>query len=160
LQTRWHRFWAVCSFRCEGDSPETLEKSPEYPGFTDKFVLSGDFQDSPIHPPSRRHQDPFTRDGACGEARQRRTCLGLHRAGTATASASFSPDAASRSSSSSCSTPSAGELLPALRLLALLRVSHICGGRLRRRSSEASRPATTSAFGSRRCQQRIKDGRA
>jgi hypothetical protein len=62
----------VCSFRCEGDSPEapeispeipdfpeTPEKSPEYPGFTDKFVLSGDFQNSPIHPPSRRHQDPF-----------------------------------------------------------------------------------------------------
>jgi hypothetical protein len=61
----------VCSFRCEGaipeipeifpeilDFPETPEKSPEYPGFTDKFVLSGDFQDSPIHPP-RRHQDPF-----------------------------------------------------------------------------------------------------
>jgi hypothetical protein len=55
---------AVCSFRCEGASPEiseifpeipefpeTPEKSPEYPGFTDKFVLSGDFQDSPIHPP-------------------------------------------------------------------------------------------------------------
>jgi hypothetical protein len=64
LQNRWHRFWAVCSFRCEGtspeipeifpeipDFPETPEKSPEYPGFTDKFVLSGDFQDSPIHPP-------------------------------------------------------------------------------------------------------------
>jgi hypothetical protein len=76
LQNRWHRFWAVCSFRCEGDSPETPEispeipdfpetpeKSPEYPGFTDKFVLSGDFQDSPIHPPSRRHQDPFTKEG-------------------------------------------------------------------------------------------------
>jgi hypothetical protein len=54
----------VCSFRCAGaspeipkifpkipDFPETPEKSPEYPGFTDKFVLSGDFQDSPIHPP-------------------------------------------------------------------------------------------------------------
>jgi hypothetical protein len=42
------------------DFPETLEKSPEYPGFTDKIVLSGDFQESPIHPPtSRRHQDPF-----------------------------------------------------------------------------------------------------
>jgi hypothetical protein len=64
LQNRWHRFWAVCSFRCEGtspeipeispeipDFPETPEKSPEYPGFTDKFVLSGNFQDSPIHPP-------------------------------------------------------------------------------------------------------------
>jgi hypothetical protein len=64
LQNRWHRFSAVCSFRCEGasleipeifpeipDFPETLEKSPEYPGFTDKFVLSGDFKDSPIHPP-------------------------------------------------------------------------------------------------------------
>jgi hypothetical protein len=56
----------VRSFRCEGasseipDFPETPEKSPEYPGFTDKFVLSSDFQDSPIHPPSRRHQDPFT----------------------------------------------------------------------------------------------------
>jgi hypothetical protein len=56
FQNRWHRFWAVCSFRCEGaipeipeifpeipDFPETPEKSPEYPGFTDKFVLSGDF---------------------------------------------------------------------------------------------------------------------
>jgi hypothetical protein len=55
LQNRWHRFWAVCSFRCEGasleipeifpeipDFPETPEKSPEYPRFTDKFVLSGD----------------------------------------------------------------------------------------------------------------------
>jgi hypothetical protein len=64
LQNRWHRFWAVCSFHCEGtspeipeispetpDFPETPEKSPEYPGFTDKFVLSGDFQDLPIHPP-------------------------------------------------------------------------------------------------------------
>jgi hypothetical protein len=73
LQNRWHRFWAVSLFRCEGISPEipeispkipdfseTPEQSPEYPGFTDKFVLSGDFQDSPIHPtPSRRHQDPF-----------------------------------------------------------------------------------------------------
>jgi hypothetical protein len=61
---RWHRFWAVCSFRCEGISPETPEispeipyfpetpeKSPEHPGFTNKIVLSGDFQDSPIHPP-------------------------------------------------------------------------------------------------------------
>jgi hypothetical protein len=26
-------------------------KSPEYPGFTNKIVLSGDFQNSPIHPP-------------------------------------------------------------------------------------------------------------
>jgi hypothetical protein len=26
-------------------------ESPEYPGFTDKIVLSGDFQDSPVHPP-------------------------------------------------------------------------------------------------------------
>jgi hypothetical protein len=72
LQNRWHRFWAACSFRCEGgspeipeifpeilDFPETPEKSPEYLGFTDKFVLSGDFQDPPIHPPSWRHQDPF-----------------------------------------------------------------------------------------------------
>jgi hypothetical protein len=73
LQNRWHRFWAVCSFRFEGtspeipeispeipDFPETLEKSPEYPGFTDKFVLSGDFQDSPIHPPpSRRTSRSF-----------------------------------------------------------------------------------------------------
>jgi hypothetical protein len=54
----------VCLFRCAGDSPEipeifpeipnfleTPEKSPEYPSFTDKIVLSGDFQDSPIHPP-------------------------------------------------------------------------------------------------------------
>jgi hypothetical protein len=50
LQNRWHRFWAVCLFRCAGaspeipeifpeilDFPETLEKSPEYPGFTDKL---------------------------------------------------------------------------------------------------------------------------
>jgi hypothetical protein len=71
LQNRWHRFWAVYLFRCEGasleiseiflefpDFPEIPEKSLEYPGFTDKIVLSGDFQDSPIHPPSRRHQDP------------------------------------------------------------------------------------------------------
>jgi hypothetical protein len=63
-QTRWHRFWAVYIFHCAGASPEipeisleipdfpkTPEKSPEYPGFTDKIVLSGDFQDSPIHPP-------------------------------------------------------------------------------------------------------------
>jgi hypothetical protein len=41
------------------DFPETPGKSPEYPSFTNKIVLSGDFQDSPIHPPSRRHQDPF-----------------------------------------------------------------------------------------------------
>jgi hypothetical protein len=27
------------------DFPETPEKSSEFPGFTDKFVLSGDFQD-------------------------------------------------------------------------------------------------------------------
>jgi hypothetical protein len=33
------------------DFPETPEKSPDYPGFTDKIVLSSDFQDSPIHPP-------------------------------------------------------------------------------------------------------------
>jgi hypothetical protein len=57
LQKQWHRFWAVCIFRCAGASPEipdfpkTPEKSPEYPGLTDKIVLSGDFQDSPIHPP-------------------------------------------------------------------------------------------------------------
>jgi hypothetical protein len=31
--------------------PETPEKSLEYPGFTDKIFLSGDFQDSSIHPP-------------------------------------------------------------------------------------------------------------
>jgi hypothetical protein len=47
---------AVWLFRCEGaspeipeispeipDFPETLEKSPRNLGFTDKFVLSGDF---------------------------------------------------------------------------------------------------------------------
>jgi hypothetical protein len=57
LQNRWHRFWVMCILRCAGaspeipDFPETLEKSPEYPGLTDKIVLSGDFQDSPIHPP-------------------------------------------------------------------------------------------------------------
>jgi hypothetical protein len=72
LQNRWHRFWAVWLFRCEGaspeipeispeisDFPETLEKSPESPGFTDKFVLSGDFSELAYSPPSRRHQDPF-----------------------------------------------------------------------------------------------------
>jgi hypothetical protein len=32
------------------DFAETPEKSLEYLGFTDKIVLSGDFQDSPIHP--------------------------------------------------------------------------------------------------------------
>jgi hypothetical protein len=32
------------------DFPKTPEKSLEYSGFTDKFVLSGDFQDTPIHP--------------------------------------------------------------------------------------------------------------
>jgi hypothetical protein len=57
LQNWWHRFWAMCIFRCAGtspeipDFPETPEKSLEYPGLTDKIVLSGDFQDSPIHPP-------------------------------------------------------------------------------------------------------------
>jgi hypothetical protein len=64
LQNWWHRFWAVCLFRCEGaspeiqeispeipDFPETPEKSSEYPSFINKFVLSGDFQDSPIHSP-------------------------------------------------------------------------------------------------------------
>jgi hypothetical protein len=68
LQNRW----AVWLFRCEGtspeipeispeflDFPETPEKSPEIPGFTDKFVLVVIFQDSHIHPPSSRHQDPF-----------------------------------------------------------------------------------------------------
>jgi hypothetical protein len=63
LQNRWHQFWAVCLFRCKGASPEipeifpefsdllqTPEKSPEYPGFTDKIVLSGDFHDSPTPP--------------------------------------------------------------------------------------------------------------
>jgi hypothetical protein len=66
LQNWWHRFWAVYIFRCAGASPESLEifseipnfpktpeKIPEYPSYTDKIVLSGDFQDSPIHPPSR-----------------------------------------------------------------------------------------------------------
>jgi hypothetical protein len=50
----------VCLFHCGGASPEILEifpeipdflETPEYPGFTDKIVLSGDFRDSPIHPP-------------------------------------------------------------------------------------------------------------
>jgi hypothetical protein len=72
LENRWHRFWAVCSFRCEGVSPEipeifpeipdfleTPEKSPENPGFTYNFVLSGDFSGLAYSPPSRRHQDPF-----------------------------------------------------------------------------------------------------
>jgi hypothetical protein len=65
LINQWHRFWAVCSFCCKGaspeipeifpefpDFPETPEKSLEYPGFTDKIVLSGDFHDLPIHPMS------------------------------------------------------------------------------------------------------------
>jgi hypothetical protein len=72
LQNRWHRicktggtgFWAVWLFRCEGASPEiseispeisdfpkTPEKSPESPGFTDKFVLSGDFSGLAYSPP-------------------------------------------------------------------------------------------------------------
>jgi hypothetical protein len=56
LQNRWDRFSVMCIFRCAGASPEildfteTLEKSPEYPGLTNKIVLSGDFHDSPIHP--------------------------------------------------------------------------------------------------------------
>jgi hypothetical protein len=76
LQNRWHRFWAVCLFRCEGaspeipeispeipDFPETPEKSLENPGVTDKFVLSRDFSGLAYSPPppapSRQHQDPF-----------------------------------------------------------------------------------------------------
>jgi hypothetical protein len=64
LQNRWHRFWAVWLFRCEGaspeipeisseipDIPETPEKSPEIPGITDKFVLSGDFSGLAYSPP-------------------------------------------------------------------------------------------------------------
>jgi hypothetical protein len=64
LQIRWHRFWDVWLFRCEGaspeipeispeipDFPETPEKSPESPGFTDKFVLSGDFSGLAYSPP-------------------------------------------------------------------------------------------------------------
>jgi hypothetical protein len=41
----------VCIFRCASarpkipDFPETPGKSPEYPGFTNKIVLSDDFQD-------------------------------------------------------------------------------------------------------------------
>jgi hypothetical protein len=75
----------MCILRCAGaspkipeifpkipDFPETLGKSPEYPGFTNKIVLSGDFQDSPIQPPpSRRHQDPFTIHGAVVEKLRR-----------------------------------------------------------------------------------------
>jgi hypothetical protein len=42
------------------DFPETPEKSLENPGFTDKFVLIGDFSGLTYSPPpSRRHQDPF-----------------------------------------------------------------------------------------------------
>jgi hypothetical protein len=72
LQNRWHQFCAVWLFRCKGarpkipeisleipDFPETPEKSPESPGFTDKFVLSVDFSGLAYSPPSRRHQDPF-----------------------------------------------------------------------------------------------------
>jgi hypothetical protein len=60
LQNRWHRFWAVWLFRCEGASPEILEifaeipdfpETPENPGFTDKFVLSGDFSGLAYSPP-------------------------------------------------------------------------------------------------------------
>jgi hypothetical protein len=56
LQNWWHRFWAVCLFRCKGanpkipeifpefpEFPETPEKGPEYLGFSHKIVLSGDF---------------------------------------------------------------------------------------------------------------------
>jgi hypothetical protein len=49
--------WAVlhscCASACpeSPDFPETPEKSPEYPDFADKIVLSGDFQDLPIHTP-------------------------------------------------------------------------------------------------------------
>jgi hypothetical protein len=52
-----HRFWAVCIFHCASaspkipDFPETPGKIPEYSGFTNKIVLSGDFQDLPIQPP-------------------------------------------------------------------------------------------------------------
>jgi hypothetical protein len=45
---------AVCIFRYTGVIPEIPEFFPEtleYPSLTDKIVLSGDFQDSPIHPP-------------------------------------------------------------------------------------------------------------
>jgi hypothetical protein len=64
LQNWLYRFWAVHIFRYAGaspkipeispeipDFPETPKKSPEYAGFTNKIVLSGDFQDSPIHRP-------------------------------------------------------------------------------------------------------------
>jgi hypothetical protein len=64
LHNRWHQFWAVWLFRCEGTSPEISEispgipdfpeipeKSPENPGFTDKFVLSGDFSGLAYSPP-------------------------------------------------------------------------------------------------------------
>jgi hypothetical protein len=72
LQNRWHQFWAVCLFHCEGASPEipeispeipnfpeTPEKSPENPGVTDKFFLSGDFSGLAYSPPFMQHQDPF-----------------------------------------------------------------------------------------------------
>jgi hypothetical protein len=60
----------VYIFRCAGTSPEIPEIFPKVPDFPEtlkkksgvpgKIFLSGDFQDSPIHPPpSRRHQDPF-----------------------------------------------------------------------------------------------------
>jgi hypothetical protein len=50
----------VCLFRCVGVSPKIPEifleipdfpETSEYPSFTDKIVLSGDFQDSPIQTP-------------------------------------------------------------------------------------------------------------
>jgi hypothetical protein len=50
---------AVCIFRYTGVIPEIPEffpenpdfpETPEYPSLTNKIVLSGDFQDSPIHP--------------------------------------------------------------------------------------------------------------
>jgi hypothetical protein len=59
LQNWWHQFWAVCIFRYTGVIPEIPEffpenpdfpETPEYPSLTNKIVLSGDFQDSPIHP--------------------------------------------------------------------------------------------------------------
>jgi hypothetical protein len=96
----------VCSFHCEGaspeipeifpeipDFPETPEKSPEYLGFTDKFVLSGDFQDSPIHPPpSRRHQDPFSLSGYDSARSFLMTALGFSNGTTATSEAGEDAD--------------------------------------------------------------------
>jgi hypothetical protein len=60
LQNWWHQFLAVWLFHCERACPEIPEisleipdfpETPESPGFTDKFVLSGDFSGLAYSPP-------------------------------------------------------------------------------------------------------------